>query len=80
MSRRLPLCATACVAVLLAACGSSQSTSTTTSASPTGSASASATATNQHIFEADHFAPDAIVGAVVNEDCTLSGGTKTTCA
>ena len=80
MSRRLLLSASACVAVLLAACGSSQSTSTTTSASPTGSASASASESNQHVFEADHFAADALVDAVVTEDCTLSGGTKTTCA
>jgi len=76
MSRRLLLCVCACVAVLVAGCGSSQSSGSTTSASPTGSASES----NQHVFEADHFAADALVGAVVTEDCTLSGGTKTTCA
>ena len=35
---------------------------------------------SQHVFEADHFAAEAIVGEVVTEDCVLSGGAQATCA
>jgi hypothetical protein len=63
------------VAALAAGCGSSGSS--TSSATAT---TATAEESQQHVFEADHFATGAIVGDVANVSCTLSGGTKTTCA
>lgn len=74
--RRLPFAAAvACAALTMAACGSDP---TTTSPSTTAPSSA-ASPTSQHVFEADHFASGAIVGDVASEDCTLSGGTATSC-
>lgn len=64
-----------CGAVVAGGCASSSSSDTTTAAVAT-----TAAATTQHVFEEEHFAKGAIVGAVTTEDCTLSGGTKTTCA
>lgn len=72
MHRSLWFAATASAAVLLAACGSSPSADTTTSST--------ATASTQEVFEAAHFAAGALIGDVTTEDCTLSGGTTTTCA
>ena len=65
--------ACACSAVLASGCGtstSSESSATTDSVASSG----------QHAFEVDHFAQGAIAGDVVTADCTLSGGTASTCA
>lgn len=60
---------TAVLAVLAAACGG-----TSTSSSSTSSTS------GQHGFEVAHFANGAISGDVTTADCTLSGGSASTCA
>lgn len=70
---------------MLSACaGSSASDSSPTTDPSTTSSSTSVVGpeeqAGQHTFEVDHFAEGAIVGDVVTEDCTLSGGTETTCA
>lgn len=63
----------ACVAVLAAGCGNSSS-------SDSSATTDSAISSGQHSFEVDHFAKGAISGEVTTADCTLSGGTTTTCA
>lgn len=60
---------TAVLVVLAAACGG-----TSTSSSSTSSTS------GQHGFEVAHFANGAISGDVSTADCTLSGGSASTCA
>ena len=64
--------ASACVVLLAAGCGSSSSSGSTTTTDETSSF--------QHSFEADHFATGAIVGDIATADCTLSGGSASTCA
>ena len=83
MNRRLLVTASACFALLIASCGGSDSASDTTAAitsDTTSDTTLAADAAQQHVFEAEHFAADAIIGEVVTEECTLSGGTKTTCS
>jgi hypothetical protein len=75
MNRRLLIAAFATIAIVLASCGTSGSSSDTTTAS-----TATTDQSNQHVFEEEHFAAGAIVGDVITEDCTLNGGTKTSCA
>ncbi len=65
----------AVVMLVAAGCGGSGSSSSATTTAQNGDSGS----TNQHVFEADHFASGAIVGDVTTEDCTLSGGTKTQC-
>lgn len=65
--------AVTCVAILAGGCGSSSTSSTTTSTAAT-------TTDGQHKFEIDHFAEGAITGDVVTADCTLNGGSASTCA
>ena len=64
------------LALLAASCGGSSSSSSSTTSSNSADASSSA----QHAFETDHFARGAIVGEVATADCTLSGGSASTCA
>jgi len=73
MKLRQVALAVACIAILAAGCGSSSPSSSTTSTSVT-------TADGQHTFEIDHFAEGAIAGDVATADCTLSGGSASTCA
>lgn len=87
MFRRSSIFASVFLALLIAGCGGSESsrdTSTVTMGDSTIAAATDSTVASeeptQHTFEADHFAADAIVGDVVTEDCTLSGGTQTKCA
>ena len=70
------LAAVALVVLIAAGGGNSASSSGSTTTDPTTTSEQA----DQHVFEADHFAPGAIVGAVTTEDCTLSGGTSTRCA
>lgn len=79
MSRRPLTVAGAGLAVLLAACGTSTSTNVSSSTSASSAASTAA-AVDQLVFEAEHFASGALASPVTTEDCTLSGGTKATCA
>lgn len=71
MKSRAFLIASVCLATVIAGCSSSQSSSDT---------SVAAVSTVQHVFEAEHFDDGAIIGDVTNSECTLSGGTTTTCA
>ena len=63
------------ITLLLAGCSGSEPASTAISSTSSTSAHA-----HQHGFEAGSFADGAIVGDVTTEECTLSGGTTTTCA
>lgn len=72
MNRRLVLITATCLGLVVASCGSSTVDSSESTVAVVD--------VNQHVFEEDHFATDAIIGDVTTEDCTLSGGTKTTCA
>lgn len=67
--RRIAI-ACAYVSILAASCGGTTPTGTT----PTESSS------DQHGFNADHFAKGAIASGITMADCTLSAGTSSTCA
>ena len=73
MRFRLLALACASVAILAAGCGSSSTSNSTTT-------SEAATTNVQHSFETDHFAEGAIASDVSTAECTLSGGTVSTCA
>lgn len=75
---RLVAAAAACGALLVAGCADRSATTEVTVADST--AATGSTVAVQHVFEAEHFATGALVGDVTIEDCTLSGGTETTCA
>jgi hypothetical protein len=70
MKHRLSLVAGLCLAVVIVGCGDS---------APTADSAVADSESNQQVFELDHFADGAIVGDATTEDCTLSGGTETTC-
>lgn len=66
--------------VLVAGCGGSDSPATTSTAATSTAATVTTAKSTQHVFEAEHFAPGAIVGDVTTAECTLSGGTTSKCA
>ena len=79
MRTRVLTIASVCLVVLAlvgAGCGGSSSSSSST----TTSSSLDADSSGQHTFETDHFAKGAIAGEISTADCTLSGGTSSTCA
>lgn len=71
MKSRPFLITSLCLAIVVMGCSDSQSSSGSTLADDSS---------NQHVFEADHFDSGAIIGDVTTSECTLSGGTTTTCA
>lgn len=71
--RHLALAAV-CAAAVASGCAGSSSGETTLGSS------AAPTVIEQRLFEAEHFATGAIIGDVDTVECTLNGGTKTTCA
>ena len=79
MNRRFLTVAALCGLLVAPGCTESSSPGDTTTASTTASTPA-ASVVEQHVFEVEHFASGAIIGDVTTEDCTLSGGTTTTCA